>query len=119
MSTPIIATLMKRFPNSSEEDVQDALLAADGHGGKAASILMQACAAVESVNMSTSIIATLMKRFPNSSEEDVQDVLLPAGGHRGKAASILMGKPIEAAYAHGEQSVKQPSAKSVKLYGQQ
>ena len=40
MSTPIIATLMKRFPNSSEEDVQDALLAADGHGGKAASILM-------------------------------------------------------------------------------
>ena len=40
MSKPVVASLMKRFPNSNEEDVQAALLAADGHGGKAASILM-------------------------------------------------------------------------------
>ena len=68
MSAPITAMLMKRFPECSEEDVQAAVLTANGHGGKAASILTQ-------VDKSGEVAAAT-----NVSKEKAQQMLEEHGG---------------------------------------
>merc|ERR1712086_13953 len=69
--------LMKRFPECSEEDVQAALLTADGHEGKAASILTQ-------VDKSGEVAAAT-----NVSKEKAQQMLAEHGGDVNMAIMML------------------------------
>lgn len=86
-STDVVSNLMRRFPERSREQIEDAMRNANGHAGQVAKLFSKGLPNEQLALRSTDVVDNLMRRFPERSRQEVEDTLRSASGHAGIAAA--------------------------------
>lgn len=91
-SNDVVSNLMRRFPERSRKQVEDALHSANGHAGQVAKLFSKALPNEQLAIRNTDVVENLMRRFPERSRQEVEEALRCSHGHAGMAAAWFKGQ---------------------------